>query len=745
MSTKSRLAEVLKYLLYITAFVPLIIFSQYISPFHFGKVVVFRSLVEIMAVLFLLLIWQYPGYRPRFTRLTWAFFAFALAFSITTITSVQPYDSFWGSLERMGGLWTFWHYFVYFVILTSVFRTRGEWQRLFEISIFVALLSAFYGFGQKTDISWIVGSGDRARIFGTIGNAALFAGYQVLALFLALTLFFRKENTYNKKIFFASAAFISFVAVMMTAVRGSMLGTAVGLLVFASIYGSVYRSHLAKKVLMWFIILLVLFVAFALMFKNSDLVKNSGYLSRITNLSLQAFTVQTRFWAWAAGFKGWVSSFKTIVFGWGPENFNIPFSINFNPKFFTGPGSETLFDRAHNMFVEILVTMGLLGLLSYLSIFAASFKTLWAKIKEKSPDLIYGVGLIPLLIAYMIHNSFIFDTSANFILFFTILGFISFLSEKNIGEVPVLNKKLVNPALRFTVAAILIIVVSVLIYKTNILQSKANYAATRAITRGWGSDFNGAVEKHKESVAYEVPGTYEYRHRMAQYVVNYASGKSITPEMVEVLEYAIMEVQKNADTRPLDYLPELYISRMYIILGKSTGDNAYNDKALEHSLRALKIAPTFVRTYYEVAQAYLNKKDYENAIKYFKKAAELNPDVSLSYWYLGATQMESGDTQNGLKSWEQALNKGYSPREVDYQRLISSYLKLNDFNKLASIYEKLVAINPKNPQYHASLAVAYAQLGKIDAAVEQARAAAKIDSTFEPEARRFVNSLGREW
>src|SRR3989344_4346970 len=103
MSTKSRLAEVLKYLLYITAFVPLIIFSQYISPFHFGKVVVFRSLVEIMAVLFLLLIWQYPGYRPRFTRLTWAFFAFALAFSITTITSVQPYDSFWGSLERMGG------------------------------------------------------------------------------------------------------------------------------------------------------------------------------------------------------------------------------------------------------------------------------------------------------------------------------------------------------------------------------------------------------------------------------------------------------------------------------------------------------------------------------------------------------------------------------------------------------------------------------------------------------------------
>ena len=215
--------------------------------------------------------------------------------------------------------------------------------------------------------------------------------------------------------------------------------------------------------------------------------------------------------------------------------------------------------------------------------------------------------------------------------------------------------------------------------------------------------------------------------------------------MVEALNYAIVEVQKNADTRPLDYLPELYMSRMYIILGKGNGDPSYNDKALEHSLRALKIAPTFVRTYYEVAQAYLNKKDYAKAIESFKKAAELNPKVGVSYWYLGATQMESGDTQNGLKSLEQAIQNGYGPNEGDYQRLLGVYLKLNDFNKLASIYEKLVSINPNNPQYHASLAVAYAKIGKIDAAVAEAKKAAQLDSTFTLEAKAFVQSLGRVW
>ncbi len=743
--SESNLTKILKYLTYAVAFVPLIIFSDYISPFHFGKVVVFRSLVEIMTALFLLLIWRYPGYRPRFTKITWTFFAFALAFSIATITSVQPYDSFWGSLERMGGLWTFWHYFIYFLILTSVLRTRQEWQRLFEISIFVAVLSAFYGFGQKTNISWIVGSGDRSRIFGTIGNAALFAGYQVLALFLALTLFFRKENTYNKKIFFASAALITFVAVMMTAVRGSMLGTALGLLVFVGLYGSVYHSRLAKKALMWFVILLVLFVAFALMFKNSDLVKNSGYLTRITNFSPQNFTVQTRFWAWEAGLKGWATSFKTIVFGWGPEDFNIPFSINFNPKFFTGPGSETLFDRAHNMFVEILVTMGLLGLLSYVSIFVISFKALWIKIKEKSSDLMYSVGLIPLLIAYMIHNSFIFDTSANFILFFTILGFISFLSNKNTGETPVLNKKIVNPTLMFSVAVVLIIAVSVLIYKTNILQAKANYATTRGIVAGWSDDFKGAMAKYKEAISYGTPGIYEYRNRVAEYLIAYTSGKSLTPEMVEALNYAIAEVQKNADTRPLDYLPELYMSRLYIVLGKNSADLSYDDKALEHSLRALKIAPTFVRTYYEVGQAYLNKKDYANAIVAFQKAVDLNPDVGLSYWYLGVIRMEKGDVNLGLQLIDQAMQHEYMLAENDYLNLASVYVKRNDISHLVIIYEALIKLVPNNPQYHASLAVVYARLGNIDMAVEQAKEAAKADPKFEPEARSFIQGLGKTW
>lgn len=182
------LVKLLKYGVYLIAFIPLVIFSQFISPFHFGKVVIFRSLVEIMAVFYFILIWKDRSYFPKKHALLIIFALFTLVFGVSTLVSVNPYLSFWGSLERMGGLWSFFHYLVYFIILISIFKTREDWLRLAKLMIFVGVLSALYGFGQKTDIKFFIGSGNRARIFGTIGNAALFAGYQIVTLFLALFL-----------------------------------------------------------------------------------------------------------------------------------------------------------------------------------------------------------------------------------------------------------------------------------------------------------------------------------------------------------------------------------------------------------------------------------------------------------------------------------------------------------------------------------------------------------------------------
>jgi tetratricopeptide (TPR) repeat protein len=524
------------------------------------------------------------------------------------------------------------------------------------------------------------------------------------------------------------------------------MGLGLGFLAFALLYSSAHKSKTGRKVLLGLVALLVLFVAFGLMFRDSDLVKNSGYLTRLTDFSLKTYTVQTRFWAWEAGFKGWKESFKTILLGWGPENFNIPFSKHFNPNFFRGIGSETLFDRAHNQFIEVLVTMGLIGFTTYLSIYYFAFRNLWSNLNNVKYKH-YAIGLIPLLIAYIIHNSFIFDTSSNFYVFFLIVGFIFYLSQENNGSSQTKpHQGRLSGGVWISGALIMAVVTGVFIYYFNILPSKANYATTRAITRSWGGDFNGAVEKFKEAVGYNVPGKYEYRNRFAQFVLEYANSRPVTPEIESALRAAALEVQKNIDENEPDYLPYLYMSRLHISLGKGNPASPDNDRALEYSLKALDLSKTFVRTYYEIGQVYLNKEEIDKAAEYFRKAAELNPDVGLSQWYLGIVEVERGRVSEGLRIIEDAIASGrYSPTESDLNRMINIYLEQKNIAGVKWALESLVQSKPANPQYHASLATLYSQIGRIDDAVKEAKIAADLDQSFEAEARAFVQSLGRTW
>src|SRR3989344_4522128 len=307
-SLESGLVKFLRFGIYLTALMPLVIFKDFISPFHFGKVIIFRSLIEVLVATYLILVLKDRSYLPRFNGIFWSFLFFSLAFTVTTATSVLVYSSFWGTLERMGGLWTFWHYFLFYIILTSVLTKREHWQRFLNVTVFAGVLSAFYGFGQKTNIEFFIGSGNRARIFGTIGNAALFAGTQLLVAFLSFTLFFQPQNTKNLKLFYLFAFAITSIATLMTAVRGSVLAYAVGITIFAFLWGIYKKSRFGRLAFSCLIGFGILFIIFSLLFGNAKFIEDSKYLSRITDLSLKSQTTETRFWAWEAGLKGWVEN-----------------------------------------------------------------------------------------------------------------------------------------------------------------------------------------------------------------------------------------------------------------------------------------------------------------------------------------------------------------------------------------------------------------------------------------------------
>ena len=743
--------KLLRWGIFVSLLIPLIIFSQYLSPFHFGKIIVFRSLVEILAAIYILLIIADKKYFPRFTLIVASFTIFTGLYALTSFTGVDFNYSFWGTLERMGGLFSFLHFWVFFIILISVFRERKDWERLLKTSVFVGLLSILFAYGQRfIQGKFFIGWQHGERLIGTIGNPALFAGYLLFVLFLSLYFLMRKETNSFERIFYGVVLISGVPVLHLTAVRGSIIAFWGALFLLGLFYLILPASPAGglknKKIrILIFAALLVFLLLAGFIWLNRDQawVKNSSWLNRITSISLKESTAQTRFWSWQSGFEGWK---ERPILGWGPENFVIAHAEHFNPRHFTGFGSETIWDRAHNMVLETLTTMGIVGCLSYLSIFVAIYFLLIKRFKEKKIKLtdigIFGV----MIIAYFIHNLFIFDTAANYYMFFLVLGYINFMSLRNENSPSEASakegkEKRPNPLL----IIILVILAAVLIYKTNIEPAKANYACTRAILLGRTGDAQKTFDKYKEALSYRSPqGKYEIRNKLVTFIIQYIEVLRQKEKKLnqEVFNYTMKEVEKNIKDHPLDYIPYLYKGRLYILL--ISDDPQLAGREAEAAIRgAIAINNRNPRIWYELGQLQLSQKKYAEAVESFRGALELNPEVRESNWFLGMAYAQVENYTEALKYANIAIEKGYEYKSStsDILRLIDIYKQTGDYYKIIDCYKIAIELQPKNAQFYAALATAYKMVGDKENAALYAKKASEIDPRFKEDSETFLKSL----
>lgn len=748
MDISGTYVKILRWGIFISLFIPLVIFSQYLSPFHFGKMVVFRTLVELMAVFYILLILIDKKYRPKWGVILITFSIFTGLYVFTGLIGVNFFRSFWGTLERMGGIFSFLHFWVYFVILISIIKERLDWYKILKISTFVGFLSILFAYGQRLRLGdFFVGWQHGERVIGTIGNPALFAGYLLFIFYLALLFLLKKKTPVWQKGFFAGVIILGIPVLLMTAVRGAIIsffGSAFILALFFLV------SSKNKKVKLSLLIALLAFVAlavFAFMNRDAAWVKDISWLQRITNITKGTSTVQTRLWSWTSAINGWK---ERPIFGWGPENFSVLHMKYFDARHFTHIGSETIWDRAHNAPLNALATMGVIGFLSYLSIFVVIFYFLIRKFKEKKINRVTFGVLSAMIIAYFGQNLFIFDTMANYFLFFLSLGYINYLSMKgkevlpdSTAEAPVETSDRTPSIL---LIAILLILAAVLAYQTNIKPSMANFACTRGIIAGREGNAQRAIDKYREALDYKTPqGSYEIRHKLATFAISYTDHQrrkynSFDPSL---LYYSIEQTSKNIDRFPLDTVPYLYVGRMYILLIEKDGEVA-GQQALESINSALDLNRRNPRIWYELGQAQISLKEYDGAYKSFKTATELNPDVQTSWWFWAVAAYYVEKYEEAVTYTEKAFELGYTEYKesiTDLMRLVNIYEKVKNYPKVIWAYKLAIEEEPTNPQLYASLAATYATVGDYDKARETALVAVQIDPDFAEEAQKFIDSL----
>jgi O-antigen ligase len=373
-----------------------IVTTSTLFPFIVGKYVWFRATVDLAFIFFLLGIIFHPeakAYEERFFKLVksplfLAVTAFVFIFILAGFFGVDPVNSFWSNFERGEGGLQLIHLWVFFTLLAVLFREEDDWRRIFGWSLVGGILMTLYGVFAGWGYQNFIGPkfGDPGfRFQGSIGNPAYVASYAIFMLFYALYLFWGRKN--NNKFFSARALgyyflFAIFAAVFLAAAtRGAFVGLFLSILAFLIYLVYVHKNW--RKWLLLSAVVLLLVGGSLVYFKDSPFVKSLPF-GRIFDISFSAETFKHRAIMWKIALDGWK---ERPILGWGPENYLYVFDSRFNTAYFQPPAPfGAWFDRAHSIYFDYLVETGIVGLLSFLSIFAVFYWLLFQKTRMVTDD-----------------------------------------------------------------------------------------------------------------------------------------------------------------------------------------------------------------------------------------------------------------------------------------------------------------------------------------------------------------------
>jgi hypothetical protein len=265
-------------------------------------------------------------------------------------------------------------------------------------------------------------------------------------------------------------ALLNVILLLFTQQRGSYLGLIGGVFVsvLAFMLSSESRNKNKKlaKYLMVSVSAVVLFVVSLFVFKDSDVVKNSVIIKRISTIKLANIalhpidsykkiadekitypelvshfgeaTIVSRFLNAKMSIDGVNDNPKELLLGHGQENYGKVFAENFDPRMYA---QEAWFDRAHNVFMDWLVAGGILGLLAYLALYMTPIYMMWCGKGSKNMNILERLIITGALAGYFIHNVFVFDNLISYIMFVAILAYVASITRVHEVKEDVIRKE----------------------------------------------------------------------------------------------------------------------------------------------------------------------------------------------------------------------------------------------------------------------------------------------------------------
>lgn len=726
---------------------PAFIWNPYFFPADWGKSIIFRSILSLLLVLFFYQIFYKKEFIPttdiKSNKIVLAMGIYFIIFLLATIFSVDKNFSLWGSPFRGGGFVTFGFCFV-FGVLSFLFFKKEDWKKAWIFSIFIGIAVSFlalvqhYGFFSSKFIH-------AEQPPSTMGNPILLAIYLLMLLFPIISFVLIEKNRRLKLFYIFSIILFAFV-ILISETRAVYLGAVIGILYFLLFFPK------QNKLIKYSIALLLISLFSIVLYVNINpqlpkLLENKITKSIASQLSIKKALADERFLAWKIVVK---EIKEKPILGWGPENLSIGFDKNYDSKIVW----SVWWDRAHNIFLDVAVQAGILGMFAQIGLFFILFWKLQKTKKniglQETPNINKQIvlhGIQTTLIGYLVAGFFSLDSLSVYIVLFFIIGYILYLTKQdnleNIKNNNILNKKSWWKP----------IILSVLFFFLLIFLWQYNFAPLQI-----NADINKATTLAKQKKCTEAFNLMDKNLLKNSFLDSYVRMEYIEIEKICSAFYpenSLIYIKKGIEVLREAVKTQPTYTRYWIDLGELTTNLVWQEddqtkklelvsKAESYFQEASQLAPRHQEILTDLAKLSIANGEYKKAINYTQQCVAMNPETGLCYFYLAISQIYNKNLSDYTDSLKMAKDHKFDlDAESNLIEIADAYGSIPDYEKLAETFEKLLTIdrNKKIAQYHSSLAFFYSKLGRYNDARKEALEVLKVSPESKQSVDEFLKTL----
>jgi O-antigen ligase/tetratricopeptide (TPR) repeat protein len=741
--------------LWLTALTPALIVPGFFFPFVTTRNLFFRFCVEL-ALAVILLVWfrrKAELHRPSDPILTW-FVLYLIAIAIAAVAGYYPMHSLFGDFERMGGVWAWLHLLVFFLALRVLLR-KSDWIVFFRIITLAADAIVIWGSFEYLP--------DRLRnpAFQTtlstgslIGNPGLLAPYLFLVLVISLWLVLEDRPAYWR-IFAGSSCALMLVGIAGSLNRSAQLGLLTGAIVAVAVW--LFLMPDRKKSFRASAIVSVLCIALLVLGYEASIVA-PGVFSRLAG-KWQRFLASPIDYSRTIQWKEAISGFADRpLIGYGPENYQIVTSRHFDPRIYALLGNG-IFDRAHNAWLELLATSGLIGTVTMIGIWLAAAATLRRGFREKKLGLGETAIFSGALVGYAVYLTFWFFDINSVLIWVCILAFLAFrvYGRVELFAHPVGGEGW-DPRTRMlatAVAAVTLLAAYLQGFVPLVAARRLAFAVGNAPFEQRLDAFQRVMDSPAPQTLHNLPLFYRFVRDNYRPAAIAKYDPMFALELDAAFKRGMLEADRMISRNPSDDRSYLDAARFAMLAGNYYRDPRYVIYAGNELQRAASISPKRPDTRILLASTFLTLADTVRASAQLDTALRWVPGYGPAYFYQGAIAIGHGKPDTAASLLSAAFSKTFVGYEDVYQRTVEALHNRGESARAAQLCRRYLEIKygalsswrqslnltPVGETMANRLPILYLDAGEPDSAIAAAFAFAAAKPLALPAARALSADL----